>query len=608
MSDAIEPIATHPSPERRDARTLLAESGLPQPARALVGRVVAMTRLWRSERADVAEELIAHFTDALAAGKSVEEVVASFGDERPAAALIRRAKIRNRSIWWKARRAVGWLLLAFIVLYVGAGIYFLLGQPSPSIDYVALINKAASATPKENRAWPIYRDALRRMKAPATDIPKAVFVDPDDSNWPEAVAWLTNHAEAIEQLRQAAAMPALGYVAGHYGDAAGWPLSSALPAAELAAHQAKRRQREASNPLKDAVAGVILPHLNELRAAANIVAADCRLARLQQDAARTQRNIVALLDMADQLARSHALLVTYLVASGIDALALMQIEQTLIETPNLLDDAALARLAHRIGDRRMAADLLHFQDERIMFYDLIQRMYTDDGHGDGRLTPQGIEIAQQLAAMYSSTGDRSADEGRLSPRVIAGGPLALTRSASRRELLDAYDELMDLASASLRLPLRLVDMDAIDHRLAELAASWSGSTRFADTNLLFPSLSSIWAQAERSLGRREGLVTAIALELYRRKTGGYPATLDELSPAYLPTVPADRITGEPIRYRFDPDGTPLLYSLGVDRDDDGGRPAVNGGLHEVAAAAEWSGPPIDGDWVLYPQDRRKHQP
>jgi hypothetical protein len=63
---------------------------------------------------------------------------------------------------------------------------------------------------------------------------------------------------------------------------------------------------------------------------------------------------------------------------------------------------------------------------------------------------------------------------------------------------------------------------------------------------------------------------ACALERYRLAHGAYPATLDELAPAYIAEVPHDIINGEPYRYRLRPDGTFLLYLVGWNEKDEGG--------------------------------------
>jgi hypothetical protein len=112
-----------------------------------------------------------------------------------------------------------------------------------------------------------------------------------------------------------------------------------------------------------------------------------------------------------------------------------------------------------------------------------------------------------------------------------------------------------------------------------------------------PDYQRLQETAERYLGRRDGLVAGIALEVFRREHGKYPEDLNVLVPRLLPDVPADRITGSPVRYRL-VDARPLVYSVGADRKDDGGRPTA-----KREAAANWDAKPVpmpDGDWLLYP--------
>jgi hypothetical protein len=64
---------------------------------------------------------------------------------------------------------------------------------------------------------------------------------------------------------------------------------------------------------------------------------------------------------------------------------------------------------------------------------------------------------------------------------------------------------------------------------------------------------------------------ACALERYRLAHGVYPQSLDALVPATIDSVPHDIINGEPYHYRLRPDGTFLLYSVGWNQTDDGGK-------------------------------------
>lgn len=71
--------------------------------------------------------------------------------------------------------------------------------------------------------------------------------------------------------------------------------------------------------------------------------------------------------------------------------------------------------------------------------------------------------------------------------------------------------------------------------------------------------------------RRRVTVVAIAIERYRGKHGEYPKRLDLLAPEFLHPVPVDFIDGKPLRYRFTGDGHFVLYSIGLDGVDDGGK-------------------------------------
>jgi len=76
------------------------------------------------------------------------------------------------------------------------------------------------------------------------------------------------------------------------------------------------------------------------------------------------------------------------------------------------------------------------------------------------------------------------------------------------------------------------------------------------------------AQAE---AQRRLTVTALALERYRGKHSSYPNTLAGLVPEFLGTVPVDFMDGQPLRYRLTDDGHFILYSVGLDGVDNGGK-------------------------------------
>lgn len=95
------------------------------------------------------------------------------------------------------------------------------------------------------------------------------------------------------------------------------------------------------------------------------------------------------------------------------------------------------------------------------------------------------------------------------------------------------------------------------------------------------------------------VVTAIALKRYELRHHQLPATLDELIPDLLQTVPIDCMDSEPLRYRPNSDGTFLLYSVGADGKDDGGDPSLQKNINYTGSNFYWQNDHAL-DWV-WPQ-------
>jgi hypothetical protein len=581
---------------RLDWRSRVRAGTLPAPARELVVRVVRRTRLWSLEKVEVADELVAHFTDALSSGTTIDEAIQQFGDERRTARLIRRAKRRNRPLVWQVARSAGWLVTLFLATYLGLLVRYFLGRPAPSVDYVALLNRRELAASAHERAWPLYREALltigNRQRDPQIDKQLNELLDArsGSEHWPAATQWLYAHQDALAKIRAGARMPVLGFIHGNHGSARDpefWPNLN-LPAA-------------ANDSNAEPVISVLLPHLNDMRRMANALSLDARLAQEQRDAARFLEDIGAMLGLARQL-HGQDFLVTSLSSVGIRALALAAIEQMLLSSPELLNNSQLQKLAHELSGPRVAADLIDLGAERSAFYDAIQRIYTDDGAGDGRITPQGMRF---LADVSKSWSPGAAGISDAPTTMLLAAPASLV--GSRALVLREYDRFMDTMEAEFHHPLREVasnEAPASEKHLIWLREEPLRAFKYLPIVELAPGIHRAQWTAERVLARRDAIQTAIALELYRRQHGGFPDSLAALVPALLPRVPVDPITGEPLHYRL-VDGKPLIYSVGADRDDDAGRvPLSRMGNPQAYMAAQWGIDPTtapDGDWVLYPE-------
>ena len=90
---------------------------------------------------------------------------------------------------------------------------------------------------------------------------------------------------------------------------------------------------------------------------------------------------------------------------------------------------------------------------------------------------------------------------------------------------------------------------------------------------------------------------ACALERYRRANGQYPESLQTLAPRFIDTLPLDLINGQPLNYRRTDDGQFVLYSVGWDRKDDGGRFAVSKPSPTGSYRVKIGDEPEEGDWV-----------
>jgi hypothetical protein len=149
-------------------------------------------------------------------------------------------------------------------------------------------------------------------------------------------------------------------------------------------------------------------------------------------------------------------------------------------------------------------------------------------------------------------------------------------------------------------PLRVADWTSVEDRIRRWKAQ---PLRYWPLAEIAPALAGAHGTAERYLGRRDGLLIALALEAYRHQNGQYPASLAPLAPDFLHELPVDRITGGPLHYRLS-DGRPLIYSVGADGDDDGGKVTVNrSNVPDPDRAARWDQrreEAADGDWRLFP--------
>ena len=645
---------------RLDIDRLLKASGLSETAAGKVSSVVKRTRLWRLEKADVACELISHFTDGLEAGVSMDELIDTFGDERRTAKLIRRAKKRQRPLPWHVFAWARLCLGVFVGVYVLSALYLLAGSPDIKTDYLTVLNQSAAEVPAEEAAWPLYREALLNLKLDEqrvwdtpipyySDLPAQKLEEIQEQNqlelemygggfgfgeyypestsyleppfehtrwdrlekslrpgtpgWGATVAYLNEMQDTMELLRRGADRAGLGFEVGFtddYSELDRRALNIQAEADFLAA-EARKTFRDPDR----ALIGVFLPHLSPMRKLAQLLSADALRAAEVGDGLTVLKDVNAVLNLSEQC-DEQPFLINGLVGLSIRVMSLRTIQTVVVEYPGLWSDPQLRELAHRLASVEVSHEVW-YNTERLWFYDYLQRTYTDDGHGGGQITRQGMQDFQ----VYGSGSDPFGGPHMpyTNAMIVAGLPAASVLVAPRGEMRRMYDELMDQAIREGYKPLWEYDQEALmETRVERMAETHMTRLRYLPIMIFMPALSSVTKNLHNEAGLREGILIGISLELYRREYGDWPETLTALSPRYLPKIPVDRLTGKPLRYVVR-DVRPVVYSVGVDGDDDGGEPPrENDGdvANNMAGPRQFIGldahtaDAYDGDWVLWP--------
>ncbi len=583
-------------PRRWSAGELIAASTLPAEVTPLIVEVVRRTRLWRREKVDVARELIAHFEDAIKGEGDPVQALSDFGEARQAAKLIRRAKKRNRPLIWHAWRRT--LHAAAAALCLSVAFYGVLiaryfsGSPVIARNYTAEVNATILAVPEEQRAWPLYREALLALEVsplPAFEVNQWVVLPADAPQWVDAERVLRRLGATLELVRRGARQPHLGFPLTLDVD---WDLERHFESISLGgAPEPLWDKSPEVRPIFYGSAG----RRSYLSPVPELVEADARLAQIDGDADRLTADLIALVGIADQYAREP------LFIDGIYSLHLLGsstrlIGETLARSRDLLTSDHLVALAHRLSAFSEGGPIeMRFGVWRVYFADFVQRLYTDDGKGDGRLTPEGLRLLRSMGPTVALMGEWSA------PSRLDGlaAPLAAQLIVGRREVEKEFERQLSLMEREAAEPMwewKEVPGTTFEHLLASPAYY----RRYPPLFAMLPAIGRAATVAESATQRRDAALTAIALELHRRRHGRYPARLDDLVPNFLPALPIDRFDGQPLRYLLTDDG-PLLYSVGADRIDDGGAAPVNEEDAQRVAPYWFRIPadPMNADWILW---------
>ena len=107
--------------------------------------------------------------------------------------------------------------------------------------------------------------------------------------------------------------------------------------------------------------------------------------------------------------------------------------------------------------------------------------------------------------------------------------------------------------------------------VAERAKSSPLPLSFSMVPLVAPAVMRSVQAYDRNVAKCDELELALALRAYKKQHGAYPDRLSLLTPSHMDSLPKDPFSGEDYLYRIEGEGF-VLYSVGRDLKDDGGRP------------------------------------
>jgi hypothetical protein len=113
------------------------------------------------------------------------------------------------------------------------------------------------------------------------------------------------------------------------------------------------------------------------------------------------------------------------------------------------------------------------------------------------------------------------------------------------------------------------------------------------SKLLLPAMDKFARKAAFGQTAIDTAMLACALERYRQIHGRLPEALEALTPQFVPTLPHDIITGQPLKYRRTDQEHYILYSVGWNQVDDSGLLCPTQSSEDIASE--------EGDWVWRPE-------
>ncbi|MBI3860335.1 MAG: hypothetical protein HY290_00410 [Planctomycetia bacterium] len=165
-------------------------------------------------------------------------------------------------------------------------------------------------------------------------------------------------------------------------------------------------------------------------------------------------------------------------------------------------------------------------------------------------------IDPNMAQTAIATGQPGPFAGRASSRV-----------ADATKMLEMNLRIAEAARQSPYAMLQETDQTEVERK--QLSQGVWNRYSYALTVLLTPAYRQSITAFCRAVAKRDCADAALAAERYRRQHGKLPESLEQLVPEFLPSVPVDPFSNEPLKILLTA-GELRIYSVGRDRKDNQG--------------------------------------
>lgn len=434
-----------------------------------------------------------------------------------------------------------------VSLIVGLGIYWLVQVFWPpgrriTFDYYELVEEENKKFPIEDQAWPLLRELYASLPretwgelgdpyVPGQEKPKDV--------WETQKAALRKHADVIARLRNATNRPQLGDL-----------------------------QLE----------------LVPIMVIARTFNADAQRATEEGNGTSLAANWIASLRLG-WLAESQSRGITRIIGWVIGRQALEGIRGHLLQHPDLFSCDSLLQMTMECQRFNPRSRLGHDFDfwHRMRFRHIVQRLFTDDGNGDGVICWEGYE--EFATGLFRDLDPSDFDSPIFGETFRKSTIIAKLNEdwASRKPTMDLAEPMFTAAAQYVRLPAW--EREAALAQLGPIDPADVPGTPRTILDLELRGVRETARSADANEASRNATVALLALERFRRNHAKWPEALNDLVPDYLDAVPIDPFDGKPLRYRHT-DGKILLYSVGKDGEDDDGKPGVLGDENDLVYVGE----------------------